>query len=144
VVMTTNRIYQAFYADETSRGFLHSHSYTGNPLACRAALATLDIFADDDVINNNRIKAAYLNGIAAPLRDHPKVKNFRNRGMIWAFEVDSPHPDFAQRCFTLALQHEILLRPMGNTVYFMPPYVISNMEMDLLLAATLLVVEQLT
>ena len=143
VVMTTDKIYQAFYADDMARGFLHSHSYTGNPLACRAALATLDIFADDDVINANRSKAAYFNRIAAPLRDHPKVKHFRNRGMIWAFEVDTPHADFAQRCFALALQHEILLRPMGNTVYFMPPYVISDAEMDLLLAQTLLVIEQL-
>jgi adenosylmethionine-8-amino-7-oxononanoate aminotransferase len=78
------------------------------------------------------------------LREHPKVKHFRNRGMIWAFEVDSPHADFAQRCFTLALQHEILLRPMGNTVYFMPPYVISEAEMDLLVERTLLVIGQLT
>ena len=144
VVMTTDKIYRAFYADDTARAFLHSHSYTGNPLACRAALATLEIFASDDIINANRSKAAYFNDIAAPLRDHPKVKHFRNRGMIWAFEVDSPHADFAQRCFALALQHEILLRPMGNTVYFMPPYVISEAEMDLLLARTLIVIQQLT
>ena len=143
VVMTTDKIYQAFYADETSRGFLHSHSYTGNPLACRAALATLDIFSEDDVLNANRIKAEYLNQIATPLLNHPKVKNFRNRGMIWAFEVESPHQDFAQRCFSLALQHEILLRPMGNTVYFMPPYVISEAEMDILVSQTLAVIEQL-
>jgi len=144
VVMTTNRIYQAFYADETARGFLHSHSYTGNPLACRAALATLDIFAEDDVINNNRGKTAYFNHIATPLRDHPKVKHFRNRGMIWAFEVDSPHADFAQRCFALALQHEVLLRPVGNTVYFIPPYVISEPEMDMLVSRTLLIIEELS
>ncbi|MGV8933162.1 MAG: adenosylmethionine--8-amino-7-oxononanoate transaminase [Gallionellaceae bacterium] len=144
VVMTSNKIYQAFYADETSRSFLHSHSYTGNPLACRAALATLDIFRADDVLNANRVKAAYLNEIAAPLRNHPRIKNFRNRGMIWAFEVDTPQHDFAQRCFSLALQHEILLRPMGNTVYFMPPYVISETEMDILVSQTLAVITQLT
>jgi adenosylmethionine-8-amino-7-oxononanoate aminotransferase len=144
VVMTTHKIYQAFYADEISRGFLHSHSYTGNPLACRAALATLDIFSTDDVLNANRVKAAYLNNIAAPLRNHPHIKNFRNRGMIWAFEVDTPQHDFAQRCFSLALQHEILLRPMGNTVYFMPPYVISETEMDTLVSQTLAVITQLT
>lgn len=143
VVMTTNKIYQAFYADDVTRGFLHSHSYTGNPLACRAALATLEIFATDDVLNTNRVKAYYLNRIAVSLRNHPKVKHFRNRGMIWAFEVVTPHTDFAQRCFTLALKHELLLRPMGNTVYFMPPYVISEAEMDMLVARTLLVIEQL-
>ena len=143
VVMTTNRIYQAFYADDVSRGFLHSHSYTGNPLACRAALATLEIFATEDVLNTNRIKAAYLNRIADNLSNHPKIKHFRNRGMIWAFEVVTPHTDFAQRCFTFALKQEVLLRPMGNTVYFMPPYVISEAEMDMLVTRTLHVIEQL-
>ena len=143
VVMTRDKIYQAFYADETARGFLHSHSYTGNPLACRAALATLDIFAQDDVLAANRNKAAYLNGIARPLSEHHAVRNWRNTGMIWAFEVVSPHRDFAQRCFALALQNELLLRPIGNTVYFMPPYVIGEVEMQLLVTRTLEIVEAL-
>lgn len=143
VVMTTDEVYQAFYTDETTRGFLHSHSYTGNPLACRAALATLDIFAQDDVLAQNRQKAAYLNSIAQPLREHRAVKNWRNTGMIWAFEVDSPYQDFAQRCFSLALQNELLLRPIANTVYFMPPYVIGEPEMDHLVQRTLHLVEQL-
>ncbi|MDD5057161.1 MAG: adenosylmethionine--8-amino-7-oxononanoate transaminase [Sideroxydans sp.] len=144
IVMTTELIYQAFYADDTARGFLHSHSYTGNPLACRAALATLDIFAQDDVLNANRIKAAFFNRIAQPLREHPKVRNFRNTGMVWAFEVDSPHADFAQRCFSLGLQHELLLRPMGNTVYFMPPYIISEEEIQMLVTRTLSIIEALS
>jgi len=143
VVMTHDNIYQAFYADETTRGFLHSHSYTGNPLACRAALATLDIFAQDDVLNGNRARAAFFNHLARPLREHPAVYNWRNTGMIWAFEVRSKHADFAQRCFALGLQHELLLRPMGNTVYFMPPYVISEDEMQLLAARTLSIIEAL-
>jgi len=143
VVMTRDEIYRAFYADETARGFLHSHSYTGNPLACRAALATLDIFAQDDVLAANRNKTAYLNGIARPLSEHRAVRNWRNTGMIWAFEVASPQRDFAQRCFALALQNELLLRPIGNTVYFMPPYVIGEEEMQLLVARTLEIVEAL-
>lgn len=140
VVMTTDTVYQAFYADKVTRGFLHSHSYTGNPLACRAALATLKIFEQDDVIATNRNKSAYLNRIAEPLRDHPRVKNFRNTGMIWAFEVDNLHDDFAQRCFSLALEKELLLRPMGNTIYFMPPYIISETEMDMLVERTLAII----
>ena len=144
VVMTTDDIYRAFYADETARGFLHSHSYTGNPLACRAALATLDIFAQDDVLNANRIKTSLFNRIAQPLRDHPKVKDFRNIGMIWAFEVETPHTDFAQLCFSLGLQHELLLRPMGKTVYFMPPYIITEKEMQMLVTRTLAIIEMLT
>ena len=126
------------------RGFLHSHSYTGNPLACRAALATLDIFQQDDVLTSNRAKAAFLNRIATPISCHPRVKNWRNTGMIWAFEVESPHQDFAQRCFSLGLQNELLLRPMGQTVYFMPPYVITEEEMQLLVGRTLTIIEALT
>ncbi len=143
VVLTRDEIYQAFYADETARGFLHSHSYTGNPLACRAALATLDIFVQDDVLAANRAKAARLNAMARPLSEHHAVRNWRNTGMIWAFEVASPHRDFAQRCFALALQNELLLRPIGNTVYFMPPYVINEEEMQLLVTRTLDIVEAL-
>jgi len=144
VVMTRDEIYQAFYGDEMTSGFLHSHSYTGNPLACRAALATLDIFARDDVLVANRGKAAYLNGISAPLREHRAVHNWRNTGMIWAFEVESPHSDFARRCFALALEHELLLRPVGNTIYFMPPYIIDESEMDLLVDRTLHIVDELS
>jgi adenosylmethionine-8-amino-7-oxononanoate aminotransferase len=144
IVMTRDEIYQAFYDDKTTRGFLHSHSYTGNPLACRAALATLDIFKQDDVLTTNRAKSAFLNRIAAPISSHPHVKNWRNTGMIWAFEVESPHQDFAQRCFSLGLQNELLLRPMGKTVYFMPPYVISEEEMQLLVGRTLAIVEALS
>lgn len=144
IVMTTDDIYQAFYDDQTARGFLHSHSYTGNPLACRAALATLAIFEQDDVLNANRVKVAIFNRIATPLREHAKVRNFRNTGMIWAFEVDTAHADFAQRCFTLGLLHELLLRPMGNTVYFMPPYVITEKEMQMLVERTLTVIDSLS
>ncbi len=143
VVMTRDEIYQAFYADETARGFLHSHSYTGNPLACRAALATLDIFAQDDVLAANRNKTTCLNHMARPLSEHRAVRNWRNTGMIWAFEVASPHRDFAQRCFALALKNELLLRPVGNTIYFMPPYVIGEEEMQLLVTRTLDMVEAL-
>lgn len=141
VVMTRDEIYQSFYADEMTRGFLHSHSYTGNPLACRAALATLDIFAQDRVLTANLEKTAYLNQIARPLREHGSVRNWRNTGMIWAFEVDTPHQDFAQRCFASALEKGLLLRPIGNTVYFMPPYVISSEEMGLLVDRTLEIIE---
>ncbi|MGB9093720.1 MAG: adenosylmethionine--8-amino-7-oxononanoate transaminase [Gallionella sp.] len=144
VVMTRDEIYRAFYGDEMASGFLHSHSYTGNPLACRAALATLDIFARDDVLAANRTRTAYLNGISAPLREHRAVRNWRNAGMIWAFEVENRHRDFSRRCFALALENELLLRPVGNTIYFMPPYIIGESEMDLLVDRTLRIVDELS
>jgi adenosylmethionine---8-amino-7-oxononanoate aminotransferase len=144
VVMTRDQIYQAFYGDQMAGGFLHSHSYTGNPLACRAALATLDIFAQDNVLAANRDKASSLNLISQPLREHRAVRNWRNTGMIWAFEVAGSQRDFARQCFALALQNEMLLRPIGNTIYFMPPYIIAEEEMDLLVNRTLHIVNQLS
>jgi adenosylmethionine-8-amino-7-oxononanoate aminotransferase len=144
VVMSRDKIYQAFYGDEMANGFLHSHSYTGNPLACRAALATLDIFTQDKVLAINHGKAAYMNEIATPLREHRAVHNWRNTGMIWAFEVETSQRDFARRCFALALGNVLLLRPIGNTIYFMPPYIITELEMDLLVSRTLRIVNQLS
>ncbi|MBX3651070.1 MAG: adenosylmethionine--8-amino-7-oxononanoate transaminase [Burkholderiales bacterium] len=136
-VLTTDRVYEAFYDDEITRGFLHSHSYTGNALACRAALATLDIFEQDRVIETNRKKSAQMTALTRELAAHPRVRDFRNTGMIWAFEVDAAGPDFGRRLFEAALKHELLLRPIGNTVYFMPPYSINEEEMALLATRTL-------
>lgn len=135
LVMTHDAVYQAFYHHDTARGFLHSHSYTGNPLACRAALATLAIFDEDDVLHRNRQRAARLTAALTPLAMHEKVRHFRQRGMIWAFDAALDQPQattFSRRFFTTALEHELLLRPIGNTVYLMPPYILDDTEIDLL------------
>ncbi len=136
-VLVTEDIYQAFYSDDVTRGFLHSHSYTGNPLACRAALATLDLFESGDVLNANQARAALISGLAGEVAALPYVRNFRHVGMIWAFEVDGAGADFARRLFSAGLAREVLLRPMGNTVYWMPPYVIDEAESRLLVEGSL-------
>lgn len=136
VTMTTNDIYRAFYDDELARGFLHSHSYSGNALACRAALAVLDIFEQDDVIAANRTRSAQLSSRCRKIAQHPRVRQFRNTGMIWAFEVATKDPLFPQKFYRSALDRGLLLRPLGNTVYFMPPYVITEEHMDILVEGT--------
>jgi adenosylmethionine-8-amino-7-oxononanoate aminotransferase len=136
-VLASDEVYAAFYADDVARAFLHSHSYTGNPLACRAALAVLDLFARDDVVASNRAKAGRWGALAAPLAVHPQVRDFRQKGMIIAFEVASERPDFARWCFGEALARELLLRPIGNTVYFMPPYIVDDATFALLVERTL-------
>lgn len=142
-VLTREEIYAAFYHDDVRLGFLHSHSYTGNALACRAALAVLDIFTEDQIITANRAKSARFTELLAPLAGHARVRNFRNAGMIWAFEVDAAPAGFARRFFEEGLQREILLRPIGNTVYFMPPYVVEEAEMAHLQTATLEILDTL-
>ncbi len=143
VVLTRDRVYEAFYNDDVTRGFLHSHSYTGNTLACRAALATLEIFEQDQVIAANRRKNLMIAALAEPIATHPKVKHFRNRGMIWAFDVDTIDPQFARNFFLAGLAREILLRPIGNTVYFMPPYIIDDEESALLTGRTLEILNEI-
>lgn len=128
VVQTTDAIYQAFYDDQTTRGFLHSHSYTGNPLACSAALATLDIFAKQDVLGQNAQTAAHISALLQQQLAHLPITHLRHLGMIWAFDVATQAPQFSHRCHQTALQHGLLIRPIGNTVYLMPPYCISVEE----------------
>ena len=132
VVMTTDQVYAAFYDDAVTRGFLHSHSYTGNPLACRAALATLSIFADDDVLTRNRRFGKRFCALLAPLAKRSAVRNMRRCGMIWAVDIETEDPDFRLRFYREALRHEVLLRPLGTTIYFMPPYILDDQEASLL------------
>jgi len=122
-VLTTDEVYAAFYGDATSKGFLHSHSYTGNPLACRAALAVLDLFESGDVIAANHKQSAVFTGLLAGVSTHTRVRNFRHCGMIWAFEVADTPADFSARFHLAALDGGVFIRPIGNTVYVMPPYV---------------------
>ncbi|MDP1929793.1 MAG: adenosylmethionine--8-amino-7-oxononanoate transaminase [Thiobacillus sp.] len=141
-VLTTDAIYAAFYDDATARGFLHSHSYTGNPLACRAALAVLDIFQHDQVIAANRIKSVEMTAALAEVAAHVQVRHFRHRGMIWAFDVAGAGPDFATRFHLAALAQGVFIRPIGNTVYLMPPYVVTPDEMALLAERVLLALQR--
>lgn len=127
-VLTTDMVYEAFYDDEVARGFLHSHSYTGNPLACRAALATLDLIEQTDVIAANRVTGDRLAKQFEPLTQHPRVRHARQQGMIFAWDVASSLPDFARRYARHALAQGLVLRPIGHTLYAMPPYVISEDE----------------
>jgi len=141
-VLTSHAVYEAFYDEYTTmRGFLHSHSYTGNALACAAALATLELFEQRDVLADNRRLAAHMLEAVAPLKDHPHVGDIRQTGMILAMEMVARREPLVTydwkerrgiRVYRHAMQRGALLRPIGNVIYFMPPYVITREEIDLL------------
>lgn len=136
LVMTREAIYQGFIDDDVARSFLHSHSYTGNALACRAALATLDLFVQEDVLNRNRARAArILQRLQEGLGARP-VDHLRQRGMITAFDVREPGKRFAERFHLAARDQGLLMRPIGCTVYLMPPYAIGDDEIDRLVEGT--------
>lgn len=140
VVVTTDEVYQSFYDDYSAlKAFLHSHSYTGNALACSAALATLELFERDYVIAANRKLSEHMRTATAQLAEHDHVAEVRQRGMILAIEMAQdkrqrkPFPWQERRglrVYEYALRHEVLLRPLGNVIYFMPPYVIRPEEID--------------
>ena len=139
-VLTTTRVYDAFYAEYSAgKAFLHSHSYTGNPIACRAALATLAVLRDEPVLERNRALAARLAARLAPLAGHPHVADVRQTGMIAAVELvkdrrtREPFPAAERRglrVYRHGLERGVVLRPLGNVVYFMPPFCITPDEID--------------
>ena len=133
VVMTTDNIYNAFYCDYNEyKAFLHSHSYTGNPLACAAALATLEIFEQNDILGENEKKAVYIMEKLNKFLELPNVKEVRQQGMVTAIELKGydTKERIGLRLYEYALSKGVLLRPLGHIIYFMPPYVISYEEID--------------
>ena len=142
-VLTSDTIYRAFYDDyQNLTAFLHSHSYTGNALGCRAALATIGLFQQQDVLGNNRQLAAVMAKAVERFQDHPNVADVRQTGMIVAIELvrnkktREAYPWQQRRglkVYQYALGRGVLLRPLGNVIYFMPPYVITEQEIALMI-----------
>ena len=144
VVLMSDKIYNAFYDDYTkTNSFLHSHSYTGNPIACAVACETLNIFEDEDILEQNKAKSALIKEkMEEYLLDIPYVGDLRHIGMIGAVEIVKDRESkesfdwkerVAYQIYKIALQHGVLLRPVGNIIYFMPPYVISEDEIDFMI-----------
>jgi len=139
-VMTTDKVYDAFLGDyAANNAFLHSHTFSGNPIACAAALASLAIFRDEPVLERNRGLASRLAQRLETLRDHPHVANLRQTGWIAAFDLvedkasRTPYPPAARRglrFYRHALSRGVLLRPLGDSVYFLPPYCIEEHDID--------------
>ena len=133
VVLTTDEVYSAFYCDyRKMKAFLHSHSYTGNPLAIAAANATLDLFEREPVLEKNREKSRYIWELVQKFKELPNVKEVRQTGMITAIEM-VPYPWQERRglvVYQYGLKNGVLLRPLGNVIYFMPPYIIEKPEID--------------
>lgn len=142
-VLTTDAVYDAFYDEYTKlNAFLHSHSYAGNPLACTAALASLELFRDEHVLARVQQLAQRLRGaVDARFAEHPNVIDIRQHGFIVAVEfardraTREPFPWRERRHLRIyrhALERGVLLRPLGQVIYFMPPYVVNTEEIELM------------
>lgn len=141
VVLTRDDIYQAFWHDEAERSFLHSHSYSGNALACRAAQAVLERFERENVLSLNAQRSAPLNKAWQALQSDERVSHVRQCGMVWAFDVPHAGPDFSEQFHHHARRHELLIRPIGSTVYLMPPYLLEPSDYTWLAERTLSTLE---
>lgn len=131
----TNEIYDAFYSDEKDKALFHGHSFTASPLACTAAVASLDLLLQQETQDNiDRIVAQH-SAFADKLQVHPKVKCVRQTGTILALEwktgnTTSYFDDIHDRLYAYFLNKGILLRPLGNIIYLLPPYCITNEELN--------------
>ncbi len=146
VVLTTNEIYGVFYCDYSeNRAFLHSHSYTGNALACAAANATLDIFERDNVVEKNRETAAYMGKKLERFKNLKNVASVRQTGMICAIELKGHNPKdrVGLQVYSYGLKKGVLLRPLGHVVYFMPPYIITKEECEVMMDVAYEAIESL-
>nr|WP_026010731.1 adenosylmethionine--8-amino-7-oxononanoate transaminase [Pseudoxanthomonas sp. GW2] len=153
-VLASQTIYEGFLDDSRERAFLHSHSYTGNPLACAAALASLDIFEVDGVLERNRTTAARMATLAAQVGAGSRhVADVRQAGMVVAFELardgarDTPFDPALRvglRAYRAALERGVLLRPLGDVLYWMPPYCIDEAQLQLLAETTAAAIAEAT
>lgn len=130
----TQEIYDAFYDDDVAKGLFHAHTYSGNPLACAAALAGLELLVSEEMQENiQRITEAH-QAFDRKIKTHPKVKTTRQCGVIFALElhVDSPTGHYSKlrdQLFDFFMENGVCLRPLGNTVYILPPYVITDAQL---------------
>lgn len=141
ICVTTQDIYDAFYADYLSgKAFMHSHTYAGNPLGCSAAIEVLNILKDENIIEKANKRAVYFNNIInEKFADYKYVGEIRHIGLINAIELvedrnskksfDSKNR-FGYQIYKKALQKGVLLRPLGDIIYFNPPLIIEEPDMD--------------
>ncbi|MFF5996137.1 adenosylmethionine--8-amino-7-oxononanoate transaminase [Lysinibacillus sp. KU-BSD001] len=152
-VLTTDEVYDAFYDDYgTMKAFLHSHSYTGNTLACRVALEVLTIFEEENYIDIVKDKGEQMRKLATEAFSHlPYVGEYRQVGLVGAIELvadrDTKEPlpseeRIGYQIYKRALTKGLLIRPLGNILYFMPPYIITDEEMHFMIQTTKETIEQ--
>ena len=132
VTSCTAAIFDAFYSDSIEKGFFHGHTYTANPLACTAALAGIHLLKSDEMQQNIQRIIRSHQEFDLELRENPMVKNARQIGVIYAFEIDlemDRYGDLRDQLFKQFMDKGVFLRPLGNTIYILPPYVTTEEQL---------------
>lgn len=133
VTSCTQEVYDAFYSDELAKGLFHGHTYTANPLACTAALAGIELLRSEGTWHNiKRIEQKHQQ-FDAEIRTHPRVAGTRQCGVIYALDLNvemERYGNLRDKLYNYFMDHGVFLRPLGNTIYILPPYIISNEQLD--------------
>ncbi len=133
ITSCSRQVYEAFYSEEVGKGFFHGHTYTANPLACRAALAGLDLLESAEIQEGiSRIIAAHA-AFDRRIKGHGLVRASRQCGVIYALDLQvdtSRYGNFRDKVFAFFMERGIYLRPLGATVYLLPPYITTAAELD--------------
>jgi len=133
ITSCSQKIYDAFYSDEISKGLFHGHTYSANPLACTAAIAGIELLVSQEIQNNiQQVINAHLE-FGKKINTHPRVKNIRQLGVIFAFDLDiemERYGNLRNKLFKHFMDAGVFLRPLGNTIYILPPYTINKDELN--------------
>jgi adenosylmethionine-8-amino-7-oxononanoate aminotransferase len=149
VTSCVQKVYDAFLSEDKLKTFLHGHSFTANPIACSAALASLDLFMENTCMENIQRIVEQHAAFIKEIKDNPAIKNARQTGTIMAFEIITQQQDSYMNPLRYFLsefffRRHIVLRPLGNTIYLLPPYCTSNAELRTIYDAITFLLENVT
>jgi len=133
VTTCAQKIYDAFYSDEIGKGLFHGHTYSANPLACTAALASVELLQHETIQNNIMQISKLHQDFNEYIKTHPKVKSTRQSGVIFALDMNMEmerYGNLRDRLFKFFMANGVFLRPLGNTIYIQPPYVITQKQLE--------------
>jgi adenosylmethionine-8-amino-7-oxononanoate aminotransferase len=133
ITSCSQKIYDAFYSNDVNKGFFHAHTYSANPVACSAAIAGIELLESNEIQNNIKRITQLHSDFSLKISNHPKVKLTRKLGVIFALEVnqeeDSMYGSLRDKLFNFYIEQGVYLRPLGNTIYILPPFTISDAEL---------------
>ena len=138
ITSCTQDVYNVFYSDELAKGLFHGHTYTANPLACTAALAGIELLQSDEIqMNIERIMDSH-KVFGAMIESHPKVASIRQCGIIFALDLNvhmERYGSLRDKLFKHFMDNGVFLRPLGNTIYILAPYIITDEQLKKIYAS---------
>lgn len=133
ITSCTQKVYDAFLSDDIGKGFFHGHTYSANPIACTAALSGIELLQSEEIQQNiTRITNSHTD-FDARIKSHPKVKETRQLGVIYALDLNvemDRYGDLRYKLFNFFMENGVCLRPLGNTIYILAPYVITDAQLQ--------------